>query len=146
MTESTHRAKTAQTEWLTLQLATLATVIALLICYTEQNGMRFTKHGKILYLASKIKSPHTEKEWLRNRKERSCEMGKRGRPKGTYTVFYTVYDNRTDELVCLDATAEQAAKAMGMKKSSFAPQVRRCETGECKKWTIIKRKGNEDAD
>ena len=38
---------------------------------------------------------------------------KRGRKPGEHSVWYTVYDNATDNLVCLDATAEEAALKEG---------------------------------
>lgn len=62
----------------------------------------------------------------------------RGRPKGTCSCFYTVYNNRTDKLVCLDATAEEAAQAMGVTLKTFRPLVTRTLRGEKNEWHIEK--------
>lgn len=63
---------------------------------------------------------------------------KRGRKPGTHFTYYTVYDNRTDELVCLDATAEEAAKAMGISIKTFYPIVANTLAGRASKWHIEK--------
>ena len=49
---------------------------------------------------------------------------------------YTVYDNRTDELVILDGTAEQCARAMGLTAGSFYSAVTRARNGKVKRWHI----------
>lgn len=49
---------------------------------------------------------------------------------------YTVYDNRTDELVILDGTAEQCARLMKMTVPSFYSAVTRAQNGKIKRWSI----------
>ena len=61
-----------------------------------------------------------------------------GRKPGTHTVYYTVYNNHTDELICLDATAEEAARAMGITMKSFYPLVANVLAGKRGKWYIEK--------
>ena len=51
---------------------------------------------------------------------------------------YTVYRNKTDELICLDAEAGEAAKAMGISLASFHSAFSRMNDGARKKWTILK--------
>ena len=60
----------------------------------------------------------------------------RGRPHNTPTKLYTIYKNKTDELVILDGTAKECADAMGIKFSSFYPIVRRSKMGVLRKWYI----------
>lgn len=66
---------------------------------------------------------------------------RKGHKKGKRTrkfCVYTVYDNATDELICLDAEADKAAYAMGIKKISFFPIVTKTLKGKLNKWTIIR--------
>lgn len=46
---------------------------------------------------------------------------------------FTVWDNRTGELICLDASATEAAKLMGISFCSFYQLVSR----PAKKWDIL---------
>ena len=68
---------------------------------------------------------------------------KRGRPKGTNNVVYTVYDNKTDEIVCFELPVVEAAKTIGMTANSFRSTCVRTEKGINKRWTIVKRKIEE---
>lgn len=61
----------------------------------------------------------------------------KGKHSRKYCV-YTVYRNGTDELICLDAEASEAAKAMGISLSSFFSTYSRINNGTHKKWTILK--------
>ena len=61
-------------------------------------------------------------------------MGRRCVPH----VRYTVWDNRTDELVILDGTARECAEAMKVKISTFYSLVTWTESGRNKKWHIEK--------
>lgn len=49
---------------------------------------------------------------------------------------YTVYDNRTDELVILDGTARECARAMKLTLGSFQSAVTHARTGKVKRWHI----------
>jgi hypothetical protein len=62
---------------------------------------------------------------------------RKGENSRKYCV-YTVYNNKTDELICLDAEASEAAKAMGISLSSFHSTYSRINNGTHKKWTILK--------
>lgn len=68
-------------------------------------------------------------------------MKRRGRPKGGKCPIklYTVYNNITDMPVIIDGTAEECAKAMGIKLESFYSYVARLHDGKTKKWYIEKR-------
>ena len=61
-------------------------------------------------------------------------------------VLYSVWDNRTDELVILDGTAKQCAEIMGRPLKSFYSTVRRAKTGEIKRWTILSRIWDEESE
>lgn len=49
---------------------------------------------------------------------------------------YTVWDNRSDEMVILDGSARDAARAMGVKISSFYTTVCRSRNGKNARWTV----------
>lgn len=49
---------------------------------------------------------------------------------------YTVYDNRTDDLVILDGTAEECARLMKITVPSFYSAVTRARNGKVKRWHI----------
>ena len=68
---------------------------------------------------------------------------KRGRPKGTNNVVYTVYDNKTDEIVCFELLADEAAKTIGMTANTFRSTCVRTEKGINKRWTIVRRRLEE---
>lgn len=51
-------------------------------------------------------------------------------------LLYTVYDNRTDFPIIVAGTAREAAKAMGIKISSFHSTVTRVRQGKIKRWWI----------
>lgn len=62
--------------------------------------------------------------------------------KGKHTrrfIVYSVWDNRTDELIILDGEAPACAKAMGISFKSFYSTMNRVKHGEIKKWTIESR-------
>lgn len=64
----------------------------------------------------------------------------KGCPRGTVITRYTIWDGYTDELVCLDATAEEARKATGMKsKGSFYSQMSRSANGTFHRWVVEKK-------
>ena len=56
--------------------------------------------------------------------------------KGYCFKVYTVYDNRTDRLLCLDAPASEAMKVMGVSEKGFYSAVCRSLKGINKKWHI----------
>ena len=64
--------------------------------------------------------------------------GHRITKKSRKFCVYTVYENATDKLICLDAEADEAAEAMGISLSSFHSTFSRTKNGTHKKWTIIK--------
>lgn len=47
---------------------------------------------------------------------------------------YSVWDNRTDAVVCIDCSAQDAAEAMGIQLRGFYYAIAR----KSKKWTITK--------
>lgn len=59
-------------------------------------------------------------------------------------ILYTVWNNKTDELVILDGTADECCKAMGISKYSFNSLVTRARQGKNKKWIIETRKIEEE--
>ena len=64
--------------------------------------------------------------------------GHRTTEKSRKFCVYTVYENATDKLICLDAEASEAAEAMGITLSSFFSTLTRTNAGKHKKWTIIR--------
>jgi hypothetical protein len=56
------------------------------------------------------------------------------------SVFYTVWNNYTDEIVIVDGTAEECCKVMGIARASFNAIVTRTKQGKYKKWFIETRK------
>ena len=68
---------------------------------------------------------------------------KRGKRTASY-VLYSVWDNRTDEVVIIDGTAKQCAEMMGRSLNCFYSTVRRSKSGEIKRWTILTRLLNEE--
>lgn len=65
------------------------------------------------------------------------------RPNGAVSRLYTVYDNRTDELVILDGTAQECARALGITDNSWRISVTRSRQGTLKKWYITTRNTKE---
>lgn len=64
--------------------------------------------------------------------------------KGDWFNRYTVYNNLTDLPVIVDGTAQEAARAMGLKGAdSFYCIVTRVRQGTNRKWTIIKTSRKE---
>jgi hypothetical protein len=58
------------------------------------------------------------------------------RPKKVYSVW----NNKTDELVILDGTAEECIKAIGWaSRASFYSHISRAKSGEIRKWHIESR-------
>lgn len=55
-------------------------------------------------------------------------------------LAYTIWNNKTDELVILDGTAEECAEAMGMTVATFRSIMTKVKQGLIKKWTIKKRR------
>ena len=54
-------------------------------------------------------------------------------------VLYSVWNNFTDEVIIIDGTAEQCAKAMGIKLESFYTASMKASRGKNLKWTIEKK-------
>ena len=55
-----------------------------------------------------------------------------------WSRLYTVYDNKTDFVVAVSERAEECAKRMGIRMTSFYNIVERCINGTNKRWTIVK--------
>lgn len=56
-----------------------------------------------------------------------------------YIMVYSIWNNKTDELVILDGTAKECAKAMGMSDSCFRSTLSKVSNGTVKKWTVKQR-------
>ena len=54
-------------------------------------------------------------------------------------VVYSVWNNKTDELVIIDGEARDCAKAMNLKLGSFYRAITSARNGTIKKWTIKER-------
>lgn len=73
-------------------------------------------------------------------KKRICRTKNHTIGKNTRSFcVYTVWDNKTDELVILDGEAKECAKAMGIKFSSFYCLVSLTRSGKRKRWSIESR-------
>lgn len=58
--------------------------------------------------------------------------------KSTGKKSYTVYDNRTDFPVCIDATAHQAMRSMGITTlNSFYSTISKVRSGKSKRWAVV---------
>lgn len=64
--------------------------------------------------------------------------GHRKGKHGRAFCVYSVWENSTDRLVCVDAEAREAAEAMGISLSNFHSTLTRTNAGKHKKWTILK--------
>lgn len=83
-------------------------------------------------------------EQMNKRRGRGKDKQKRKPYKSRH--FYTVYDNRTDELIILDGTAEQCASMLGIAVSSFRTDVTKFRQGILQKWHIEVRTSDEADD
>lgn len=59
------------------------------------------------------------------------------------SVLYTVWNNKTDEIVIVDGNAVECAKAMGISVRNFYSTVSKNLNGTIAKWTIEKRRARE---
>lgn len=59
------------------------------------------------------------------------------RQEGEQMKRYTVYNDKTDEVVIVDGTAHECAKAMGIERNSFYHFMWKNYNGENTKWSII---------
>ena len=57
---------------------------------------------------------------------------------------YSVWLNKTDDLVCADMTAEECCNAMHLSRKSFFSARCKCKKGIQHKWTILSEKELED--
>ena len=55
-------------------------------------------------------------------------------------IAYTIWDNKTDELVILDGSGRECAEAMGMSYATFRSILTKVRQGKDKKWTIKQRR------
>ena len=53
-------------------------------------------------------------------------------------AVYSVWNNYTDEVVIIDGTVEECAKAMGISPNSFSSMMTRTHQGKTRKWTFEK--------
>lgn len=58
--------------------------------------------------------------------------------------LYSVWNNKTDELVACARDYQACAKAMGIRPENFHRQYMRSRDGEVQKWTIIKEDDLEE--
>ncbi len=57
---------------------------------------------------------------------------------------YSVYDNRTDDPIIIDGTADQCAKALKRSVNSFYCMVGRVRKGKNKRYTVLQRMADEE--
>lgn len=58
--------------------------------------------------------------------------------KATDGKTYTIYDNKADFPVCIDATAHEAMVAMGLTSmNGFYSTVSRARRGRAKRWSVV---------
>ena len=71
----------------------------------------------------------------------------KGHRKGTggrQFCMYSVYDNKTDLPIVIDATAEECAKVLKRTVASFYCLVCRVLKGEIKRYTVLRRFADEE--
>lgn len=73
-----------------------------------------------------------------------ANKGHRKGTAGRQFCMYTVYDNRTDFPIVIDATAEVCAKALKRSVNSFYCMVSRVLKGKNKRYTVLKRHIDEE--
>ena len=66
--------------------------------------------------------------------------------KHAIVPHYSVWLNKTDELVCADMTSEECRKVMHLTRKSFFSARCKCKKGIQHKWTILSDKELEDDD
>ena len=54
-------------------------------------------------------------------------------------MVYSIWNNKTDELIILDGTSKECAKAMGMSDTCFRSTLSKVSNGRIKKWTVKQR-------
>ena len=54
-------------------------------------------------------------------------------------IVYSVWNNKTDELIIIDGEARECAKAMNLTLPSFHSAITNARSGKIKKWTIKER-------
>lgn len=58
--------------------------------------------------------------------------------------LYSVYDNRTDMPIIIDASADACAQALNRSRNSFYCMVNRTKIGKNKRYTVLQRMVDED--
>jgi DNA invertase Pin-like site-specific DNA recombinase len=64
-------------------------------------------------------------------------MGKRGPPPGREIEYYTIYDNRTDEVLAF-GTAREIADKLGITRAAVYIRVHKAMTGKTRRWAAVK--------
>ena len=72
--------------------------------------------------------------------------GQRKGANGRKFCMYSVYDNRTDFPIVIDATAEECARALKRSLNSFYCLVSRVLKGSNKRYTVLRRFVDEEDD
>jgi len=73
-----------------------------------------------------------------------ANKGRRKGACGRQFCMYSVYDNKTDFPIVIDATAEECAKVLNRTVASFYCLVSRVLKGEIKRYTVLRRFADEE--
>ena len=75
-----------------------------------------------------------------------ANKGHRKGANGRKFCMYSVYDNKADFPLVVDATAEECAKALKRSVNSFYCLVSRVWKGKIKRYTVLRRFVDEEED
>ena len=65
-------------------------------------------------------------------------------PAGCMFCMYSIYDNRTDLPLVIDATAEKCARVLNRSVNSFYCMVSRVAKGKNKRYAVLRRHIDEE--
>ena len=82
----------------------------------------------------------THQRWWKKNRERYLKGWRKDSTDRTYNrqVLYSVWNNYTDEVVIIDGTVPECAKAMGISEKSFASVMTRTLQGKTKNGLLKK--------
>lgn len=62
---------------------------------------------------------------------------KRGRPPGSEREYYTIYDDRTDQILAF-GTAREISDKLGISRKTVYSRIHKALTGKVRRWAVVK--------
>jgi hypothetical protein len=106
--------------------------------YYLANKERFKEYSAKYRLKHRDEYKEYHAKWYQENKHLYSYRHRNG-AKYRKQAIYSVWNNKTDEVIIIDGTAEQCAKAMGIKVESFYTASMKASRGKNLKWTIEKK-------